>query len=132
MCQDHGSTAVGGVQKYFLQIVPPTISFKAYFDSTVKDDILDEIEGIPDGTEQTEKYLAVIQPSRNLNTPSFGAWLPNCHLATEDTYQIPDPNSEMLEFQITYRAGLAGYNSESNITEAGGQNIYIAFGNEAS
>lgn len=131
MINQHGSGSIGGVQKYFLQVVPPTVTFTAYFDGDVKTQILDELESIDVGTQQTPKYIAAIQPSRNLSQPSFGIWMPNCHLATEKPYSL-NATGDVLEFTATYRGGLAGYNSQTDIDEGGGQPIYIGLGNEAS
>ena len=125
---DHGVTNIGGCQGMVLQATPPTCTFSACITGTVYDEIMSEAENALDGGTQTEKFLAAIQPTRNLDTPSLGIWMPNCVLINGSK---EDAAGDFVKGTFTYRGGLSGYNSETDIDESGAPSFFLALGSEA-
>jgi len=116
---------VNDVQGYMLMPTAPIITVTTQWQNTIGDTILDELED-----DNSSKYIHIVQPSRSLAAPAFGAFMPNCHIQT-DSVSV-DHQGDMTRFTATFVGSTAGFDSETNITEYGASPIYLAFSGEAS
>lgn len=120
----HGGGTIGGIQQYHLQFETATASFIAGFDSSAKAEIAKAMVG-----PNVDTYLHFVQPSASATTPSFGLWLPKCHLSKTPDIMLFE---KIVEYKCDYTASIAGYDNGVFIDDAGAAPWYMAFGGRAA
>ena len=125
-----GGGSFAGLQGYMLVQTPPTITIDGFFtgDTTISKEVFDELVG-----SNTSKHVHLIQPTRDVDSPAWGVWLPNCHLQAdaEPTIQF-EGDDNTIRFQATFEADLAGFDSLSDIDEVEASPIFFAISGEVS
>jgi hypothetical protein len=125
-CQ--GTGQVGGVQCYVLKPKSPTVTITTPWidNSAFEEDWLTQLEG-----DNASKYFHVLQPTTDLDVPALGVWMPNCHIQEGGEPKI-EHAAEMSKITATFVGDLAGYNSETAVTEYGSAPIIFATSSEAA
>ena len=122
------SDVVGGAVGYLLKQSNPTITITTPWikKTTFEYEWIQQLEG-----SNTSKYIHVVQPTRDLDQPAWGVWMPKCHLQPGGEPSI-DVSGDMIMCTATFEADIAGYNSETDIDEVGAAPIYFAISGEAA
>lgn len=124
-----GDGNVNGIQGYLLVQDVPSCTVVAYFrgDATFEKNWLTEVEGV-----NTSKYIHFIQPTRNLDHPAFGIWMPNCHIKA-DSEPTFDVAGDFIKVTATFEGTLANIGGAStDIDELAASPIYFAISGEAA
>lgn len=122
------TTSVNGFQAYVMKPVAPTVTIDAHFDGDTDGTrrFFDELTG-----SNASTYIHAIQPTRNLDHPAFGVWMPNCHLAPGSEPSI-DFSENTVSCQATFEASTAGWGAATDIDDVTSAPIVIGLSNEVA
>ena len=120
---------LNGLQGYMLQQEAPTIKIVAKYrgDTAFEKNWRTELED-----DNTRKYLHFIQPSRNIDHPAWGIWMPNCHIMDGGEPVITNLGGDIIQTEVTFQATNAELGGETAFDEIAASPIYIAVGAEYS
>jgi hypothetical protein len=124
-----GGGGLNGIQGYLLVQEAPTVTFDALFrgDATFEKSWFTELEG-----DNVSKYFHFIQPTRDLNHPAWGIWMPNIHLKAGSEPNI-DFSGDMISCKATFESSLSNWGGAStDIDEIAASPIYFAISGEAA
>lgn len=123
-----GNSSFGGIQGYHMVPTSPTVRFKGYFagDSELEKKIHQELRG-----SNTSMYVHLIQPTRDLDTPAFGFWLPMCHLTEPDSFNI-EMKGNTIMFEASMTGSVTGFDSEVTWDYVTAAPAFFAISSEAA
>ncbi len=78
----------------------------------------------------TEKYIAIVQPSTSVAATAFGLWMPKCRIYGAPTTELY--SEDTLKVTVTYEPTVSEYGSDTGADSRGMAPWYFAISGEAT